>query len=142
MKPRANSIRIVIGVLVAACAALSGAACGGGDDSGPIIVPMRDAAGNQTGSGGSSGAGGTDGSGGAGGSAGAGGSSDTGGSSGGDVDAADEGTTSMPEASTEGGACITSPVTFEDFLNACADSRVFGCLTFTTPLPSPIPDLP
>lgn len=139
MKPRTNAIYAVLGGLVVGCAGLLGFACGGGgDNGGPIIVPMNDASGNQTGSGGSTGAGG---------------SAETGGGStggaGGDVDAADEGNASSPEGggtggtiSTEAGGCITSPVTFEDYLNACPDPRVLGCLTFTTPLPDPLPPLP
>src|SRR5690242_9515563 len=144
MKTRTHKIHVALGTLLAGFAAFLGAACGGGGgDGGPIIVPMNDASGNQTGSGGSGGSGGVGGSGATGGAGGAGGSTDTGGSGGGDADAADEGAVSTPEASTnEAGTCITSPVTFEDYLNACPDSRVLGCLTFTTPLPNPLPPLP
>ena len=114
--------------------------CGGGDDNaGPTLISLRDAsAGQSTGSGGQmAGAGAGGGS--------VGGSDSTGGATDQGEPLAESGVGSAgggPVQDATGDGACPAPVTSEDYLNACPDPRVLGCLTFRTQLPNPLPQLP
>jgi hypothetical protein len=46
------------------------------------------------------------------------------------------------DATTTDAGCITNPVTFEEYLNACPDPRVLGCFPYQGQLPTPLPPDP
>lgn len=111
-------------------------ACGGEASGGPTVVNLRDA-----GTGGSPmGAGGSGGS-----PAGTGGDS-SGGSDAGDeasISPVDGGAGGSPTSDAPSDEGCPTPVTFDDYLNACSPPQVTACpLSFATTLPNPLPPLP
>lgn len=134
MRPRKETLRALLGAMVTGASLLLGSACGSGASGGsPTGI-----GGFRAGTGGMSAeTGGTP----AGTGGGSGGSTDTGGSGGAEPIEGGPGGDQVTDDAGDAGGCITNPVSFEDYLNACPDTRVMGCFTFTTPLPSPLPSL-